>query len=61
MAPKKSVATLFCNAMKELISNDTCKWCAAGGFMRFFGGYSIGFFLPKSHKTSSCAPLASII
>ena len=46
-APKKSVATLFCNAMKELFSNPTCKWCAAGGFMRFFGGYSIGFFLPK--------------
>lgn len=33
--------------MKELFSNPTCRWCAGGGFFRFFGGYSIGFFLPK--------------
>lgn len=33
--------------MKEIFSNPTCRWVAIAGFFRFFGGFSIAFFLPK--------------
>jgi len=44
---KQSVLRKFCGAMGELFKNPTSRWVSLGSFMRFFGGYAIGFFLPK--------------
>lgn len=33
--------------MKEIVTNPTCRWVALGGFFRFYGGFTIGYYLPK--------------
>lgn len=38
---------MFVSALVEIFLNPTCRWVAIGGFFRFFGGFSIGFFMPK--------------
>jgi MFS family permease len=44
---KKSTVKKFLAAMKELFENPTCRWVSLGGFFRFFGGFSIAFFMPQ--------------
>ena len=36
----------FGKATKELISNPTSRYCLIGSALRFFGGYSLAFYLP---------------
>lgn len=36
----------FGKATKELISNPTSRYCLMGSALRFFGGYSLAFYLP---------------
>lgn len=37
----------FVNATKEVFTNPTSRYATIGGTFRFFGGYSIGFFIQK--------------
>lgn len=36
----------FLDAASEIFVNPTCRWATIGGSFRFFGGYSIAFFMP---------------
>jgi MFS family permease len=37
----------FLNSAAEIWVNPTCRWACFGASFRFFGGYAIGFFMPK--------------
>jgi len=36
---------------KEILQNDTCRNATIAASFRFFGGYSIGFYMPKYFGT----------
>jgi MFS family permease len=44
---RRSTLEKFLAALREIFRNPTCRWVAVGGFFRFFGGFSIAFFLPR--------------
>ena len=35
----------------EIVQNPTCRWACIGASFRFFGGYAIGFYMPKYFGT----------
>ena len=41
----------FMNSATEIVANPTCRWACIGASMRFFGGYAIGFYMPKYFGT----------
>jgi MFS family permease len=47
-AEKKNTSPLrlFLRASTEIFVNPTCRWVVVAGSFRFFGGYSIGYFMP---------------
>lgn len=37
----------FISSAAEIAVNPTCRWACIGASFRFFGGYAIGFYMPK--------------
>jgi len=44
---QKTVLQKFSAALSETFTVPTCRWSLIGGSFRFFGGYSIAFFMPS--------------
>ncbi len=45
--PKPAPLQAFLSACAEIIINPTCRWICIAGSFRFFGGYAIGYYMPK--------------
>lgn len=48
---KPGAGTAFINSAREICANETCRYACIAASFRFFGGYAIGFFMPKYFGT----------
>jgi hypothetical protein len=43
----KNLVFNYLKAFKEIYTNQCSRWIIAGGCLRFWSGYTIGYFAPK--------------